>query len=150
MSEPHFNGPLAQYLRSALPPASPDPWPPELDQAVRQADATPLCVSCLRPQDGHFWFCPNCGFPSGNYAAAMPYVSLFLDGELFRRGVSGPPEPGLGRTFFLVIYSASTYHVFAPLYWFWMVRKAVGRPICQQYRKEYVVEHESGSENQTP
>ena len=50
-------------IRNALPPGRPDPWSDELDKEVKQSRATALCVSCLCPQDGHYWLCPNCGFP---------------------------------------------------------------------------------------
>ena len=130
----HPEGPLA---RSPAPRERPDPWPAELDAAVDQPGATALCTSCLSPQEGHHWFCPDCGFPCGSQAAVMPFVSVFFDGELFRRGVSGRPEPGLGRTLFLVVYSAASHQIFAPVYWYWMFRKAAGRPICDQGRKDY-------------
>jgi len=68
----------------------------------------------------------------------MPYLTALVDGEFFRRGVSGPPEPGAGRHLFLVLYSAATYNVFAPVYWFWMYRKAKGRPIVPRLGREYV------------
>lgn len=138
MSDRIFNGPLAELLRAAVPPGMPDPWDASLDASVRARDAVPLCLSCLRPQDGHYWFCPNCGFPAGNYAATMPFVYVYLEGEFWRRGVSGPPERGIGRHIFLTLYSAAAYGLFAPVYWFWMIRKAKGRPICEVWRKEYV------------
>jgi len=67
----------------------------------------------------------------------MPYIGNFVEGEFFRRGVSGPPEPGFLRHLFLVIYATVTYWFFAPVYWYWMIRKAQGRPICAQFRREY-------------
>ena len=78
------------------------------------------------------WFCPLCGYPTGDFVATMPYVTVFLDGELFRRGVIGTPEKRKGVLIFLVIYSTASYTIFAPIYWFWMIRKAQGKPICHE------------------
>lgn len=56
----------------------------------------------------------------------MPYLQIFTVGEVLRRGVTGPPEKGFAIKAGLVVYSLTQYAVFAPLYWFWMARKARG------------------------
>jgi hypothetical protein len=132
MTDHRFNGPLARLMRQRTP----DPWSLDVDRAMRGADAVPLCTNCLYPQDDGKWFCPHCDFPGGEYVATMPYLLIFPMGELLRRGVIGPPEKGFGLKLFFVLYSLAQYSLFAPIYWYWMARKASGRPICQAVRKE--------------
>jgi hypothetical protein len=124
-------GPFVWWVHSIARHAPADPWPEEIDHAVRAREAVPLCVNCLCSQDDHPWFCPHCGYPAGEYVTMMPYLQIFAVGEVFRRGVIGPPEKGFALKAFFVLYSISELSVFAPIYWFWMVRKARGKPICQ-------------------
>lgn len=132
--EPRFNGPLARWWRRTWASlAAPDPWTAAEDAAAREAAAVSLCTNCLYPQDRHTWFCPRCGFTSGEYVHLMPYLYVFTWGEVLRRGVSGPPEPGFWRKFGSVVLSVLSYVIFAPAYWYWMVRKARGRPICERW-----------------
>jgi hypothetical protein len=135
MSEPHFNGPLAQLLRSEFR-APPDPWPAEVDQTVKDPSAAPLCINCLFPQAPHQWFCAHCHYPTGDYVPMMPYLQIFPMAEVLRRGVIGPPERRTGVQVFLIVFSLTQYAVFAPLYWFWMARRACGRPICYEQRTD--------------
>lgn len=111
-----------------------DPWPAGVDQAVRQRGAVPVCTDCLSPQVGHRWFCPHCGFPTGEYVTTMPYLYIFAQGELLRRGVTGPPDRGRCRPIAFALAALTQFSLFAPVYWFWMVRKARGKPICQVRR----------------
>jgi hypothetical protein len=67
----------------------------------------------------------------------MPYLQNFAIGEMFRRGVLGPPEKGVGRKAFLIVYAAAEYGPFAPVYWYWMIRKAKGKPICYTRREHF-------------
>lgn len=140
MSESQFKGPLAvaaeRTWKGILRHGKPDPWPAEIDAAVRDPAAVPLCVNCLHPQDGHWWFCSNCGSPTGEFVATMPYLYIFQQGEFFRRGVMGAPERRKDVLFFQALYAAANYSFFVPLYWFWMVRRAQGRPICEERRRE--------------
>src|SRR5215203_3437622 len=117
MSEPHFNGPQAQVLRDKFR-AHPDPWPPEVDAAIKDPCAEALCISCLYPQELHQWFCPHCGYPTGDFVPVMPYLQIFPVAEVLRRGVIGPPERRVGVQLFLIVLSITQYAVFAPLYWF--------------------------------
>ena len=141
MDEPYYNGPLAQLLRRTLSEGRhPDPWSAETDAAVRGPSAVPLCINCLFPQGPHRWFCPHCGFPTGDCVAVMPYLQVFVMGEALRRGVAGSPERRAGVQFFLVVYSSAEYAVFAPLYWFWMWRRARGKPIGTECREPIAFE----------
>jgi hypothetical protein len=66
----------------------------------------------------------------------MPYLQIFPVAEVLRRGVMGPPERRTGVQVFLIILSLTQYAMFAPVYWFWMARRASGRPICYEQRKD--------------
>ncbi len=107
-----------------------DPWTGELDASVRRSDAVPVCINCLFPQTERPWFCPNCSFPAGDYVTLMPFVQNFALGEAFRRGVSGPPETRWRARALAWLASAMVYRPFAPIYWFWLVRRQAGRPLC--------------------
>lgn len=139
-----FEGPLAQLIRSFIPAATPDPWPHEIDLAVRSPEAIPLCISCLFPQEGRPWFCPHCGFPAGEFVAAMPYLHIFPTGEILRRGVMGSPDTGFLPATGFAFLSATQYGPFVPVYWFWMARKALGKPICQLRRVDLGFEDSPG------
>ena len=60
----------------------------------------------------------------------MPYLEIFVVAEVLRRGVSGAPERRVGVQVFLVLLAAVKYVAFAPVYWFRMLRRTRGRPIC--------------------
>src|SRR6185295_16217444 len=111
MSEPHFNGPLARWLRSVFR-TPPDPWPAEVDESIKGPGATPLCINCLLPQARHQWFCPHCRYPTSDNVPLMPYLQIFMVGEVLRRGVIGPPDRRLGVQVFLLVYSLMQYSVF--------------------------------------
>lgn len=119
-----------------------DPWPDEADQAVRAPGAIPICVNCLHPLEGHRWLCPHCAFPSGEYLTVMPYLHIFAIGEFLRRGVTGPPDRSVPRFIGFAVFAAVQYSIFAPAYWFWMVRKACGRPIVEARRSELKFEED--------
>jgi hypothetical protein len=140
MNGPRYSGPLADLLRQLFQSTTNDPWPHDIDLSVKAKGAIPLCTNCLFPQVDRRWFCPHCSFPCGEFVATMPYLQIFPVGELFRRGVIGPPEKGIGQKLFLVLYSLAQYSLFAPVYWYWMGRKAAGRPIGQAIRKDIVFE----------
>jgi len=132
-----YDGPLARLVRATFQNARPDPWARDIDIAVRARDVPALCLNCTFPQEGHQWFCPNCGFPAGEFVTTMPYLYVFVLGEVMRRGVIGPPERSFPRTVSYVLFSAFEYTVFAPVYWYWMARKARGNPICRANRREF-------------
>jgi len=148
-----YQRPLAIALRRWWNAASHvgrlDPWSKEVDEAVRSPEAQPVCSNCLMPQEHHFWFCRECGRPTGEYLTVMPYLQLFVVGEILQRGVVGEPERRGWVTFGFIVISVVEYAFFAPLYWFWMYRRAVGRPICDRGRPELTVEEtdEAGDGN---
>lgn len=65
-----------------------------------------------------------------------PYLKVFVIGEVMRRGVLGPPEKSTLKIISFVIYSITHFPYAAPLYWYWMMRKQQGRPICAVIRRE--------------
>jgi hypothetical protein len=144
--EPMFQGPLAHALRALFAHEHrPDPWPEEVDREIRRPDAQPLCLRCLSPQERipQRWFCPHCAYPVGHYNILMPYLDIFVIGALVREGVIGQPEKSKFRIFSAFVFSVMEYAMFAPLYWLWMIRKALGRPICADVRPPPVVDGES-------
>ncbi len=143
MDEPLYNGPLARLVRSLFTARRPDPWPAELDAAVQSPLAVPLCLNCLCPQERHSWFCPICGYPTGDFVALMPYLNNFVVGEVLRRGVMGSPEKRKNVMFFLIVFSVANYVVFAPIYWYWMARRAYGKPICHEREWDYEIEDDN-------
>jgi hypothetical protein len=145
MDTSRYQGPLARALRRWWNSGFVDPWPKEIDEAVRRPDAEPVCLNCLMPQERHFWFCRECGHPGGEYLTVMPYLHIFTIGELMQRGVVGPPERRFWVTCGFVVVSTMEYTIFAPLYWFWMLRRALGRPIC--VRGEARLSIEESAEN---
>jgi hypothetical protein len=90
----------------------------------------------LFPQGPHRWFCPLCGYPTGDWVPMMPYLQGFVMGEFFRQGVTGPPEKRTGVQLSLFLFSLVEYGIFAPFYWYWMARRSVGKPIRDEPRIE--------------
>ena len=149
-----FDGPLARlvrrWFRQWFPKAPSDPWPKDVDEDARSREAVPLCIDCLHPQTGHGWFCPHCGHATGEFVTLMPYLQIFATGEVFRKGVMGPPEKRKRVLVFLFLYSLGEYSVFAPLYWFWMICRATGQPICNEQRKDLAWEEQANCQDQPP
>src|SRR5215813_5978362 len=77
---------LIVWLRETK--CTPDPWGEDVQHAVEQEDALPLCPHCLSPQNHNGWFCPECGSTVGPYANYMPYIYVFSQGEVLRAGVT--------------------------------------------------------------
>jgi hypothetical protein len=115
-------------------PVPPDPWSWKVDRLVRSRWARPVCTNYLFPQNNHNWICPHCGFPTGEYVTVMPYFHIFAIGEALRRGVIGPPDRSVARFLGFMLFAVIQYSTFAQVYWFWMVRKACGRPIVDARR----------------
>ena len=99
-----------------------EPWGAEIDAAVHQADAVPVCHRCLTPQTHEDWLCANCGAAAGQYTNYLPFVLLFSEGEMFRAGVTERLRPSalIGIGYFLL--SVSFYAIFAPLYWYFLIK----------------------------
>ena len=151
---PDFGEPLIKRIYNAFfgKPRRPDPWSPEDAAAANAPDARKICLRCLQPQPRtpQSWFCPNCGEPDCDNVN-KPFLNIFSQGALLRRLVMGKPEKGLRgffEKFFLVLYTIVLFpYIFMLvsytsafelwlllipqiLYWYWMICKAVGKPIC--------------------
>jgi hypothetical protein len=100
----------------------PDPWGKDVDDAVHQSNAAPLCYRCLSPHDEDCCFCPECGSATGLYNNLNPYLYIFSLGEMLRLGVSGPIKRNVTTILGYLLLSLSEYLIFAPLYWFFLFR----------------------------
>ena len=110
-----------RWLAKLQPP--PEPWGPEIDAALARPDVVTVCHRCFAPQpDLPGWFCPECGGAVGAYNNWMPYLYIFSIGEVLSIGTfrrfSVRPLTVVG----LILFSFTQYHVFAPIYWYRLVR----------------------------
>jgi len=119
--------PLGEFLVSEIRAwwrslDTPDPWPAELDTAVRGPDAIPVCHRCMTPCDLPVWFCPACGAAVGPYNNVMEYINIFSVGEALRSGVGPEAHFTPFRTVAYVSIGLIEYTVFAPLYFIRLYR----------------------------
>jgi len=115
---------LARWVQSA--PVAPDPWGPETEWALAQAETPQACHRCSAPQDPGAWFCPHCGSAVGPYNNYMPYVDCFSEGEVFRNGVTNRLRCGPLIIGGYVLLSFN-YLIFAPIYWVLLFRNLFQR-----------------------
>lgn len=100
----------------------PDPWPADVDAAVRASDAIPVCHHCATPYELPVWFCPVCGTAVGPYNNVLPYIYIFSIGEGLRSGVGPHAHFTRFRTMAYISIGLTEYLVFAPLYFFRLYR----------------------------
>jgi hypothetical protein len=110
-----YNGPLYWLVRKLWDFEVPSEYP-EYEECPE--DAQPLCLNCLEPEDGHQWFCKQCGWPTSFYGSQMPFIKVHCLGAYFRSGVDGSVPLTPFRITGLVVTSLVHYHIFAPLYWY--------------------------------
>ena len=108
-------------------PATPDPWGPEVTEAMEQPDATAVCPHCQCPHEATRWFCSECGRSVGDYNNLNPYLYLFSLGEVLREGTSGRVRKSWLTVAGYVVLSLIEYAVFAPIYWFFLFRNLSGK-----------------------
>src|SRR5262245_2492602 len=70
---------LARWIRNS--PVKPNPWPQEVDAALKEESATPICCRCLEPVGEHHLFCTRCGAATGEYTNWLPFPQLFFIGD---------------------------------------------------------------------
>jgi hypothetical protein len=99
-----------------------DPWGEEVDKALDQDDAVPVCHHCLAPQLHQGWFCPECGATAGPYCNYLPYVYIFSQGEVLRAGVTERFRRRPIIVIGYVLFSLSMYAIAAPIYWYFLFR----------------------------
>jgi hypothetical protein len=104
-------------------PVTPDPWSLEIEHSLQESDAIPVCHRCFTPYPSRGWFCENCGGAIGPFNNYMPYVEVFSEGEVFRNGVTGKLRARPLIVVGYVLFSLHAYLVFAPVYWFFLVRQ---------------------------
>ena len=97
-------------------PRTPEPWGPEVEQAVEGEDAVPLCPHCLTRQEHNGWFCPECGSTTGRYSNYLPFVYVFSLGDAVRAGVyqREPWTPWLVAGYVLIAFA--WFSILAPIY----------------------------------
>jgi hypothetical protein len=105
---------FCQWLRAC--PRTPEPWGPEVEQAVEGEDAIPLCPHCLARQEHNGWFCPECGSTTGRYSNYLPFVYVFSLGDAVRAGVyqREPWTPLLVAGYVLIAFAWLS--ILAPIY----------------------------------
>jgi hypothetical protein len=107
---------IVRWVRQSPGPQTPNPWPEEVESAVQDPDAVPICHRCFTPQDHDGWFCPKCGTATGPYNNWMPYLNIFSEGEVLRAGILDHLRPGflvrLGYVFFSVVVFLTTFPLF--------------------------------------
>jgi len=103
-------------------PRTIDPWGKEMDEAVNDQAAVPLCHHCLTPQEHNGWFCPECGATVGPYCNYLPYVYVFSQGEVLRAGVTERIRRNPVVTVGYVLVSLGMFAFAAPLYWFFLFK----------------------------
>lgn len=113
------------YCYWSRPPRTPDPWGPEVTEALRSPDATPVCPHCQCLQVANRCFCPECGHAVGDYNNVSPYLYLFSLGEVLREGTSGRVRKSWLTVTGFIMLSLVEYVVFAPIYWFFLFRNLV-------------------------
>lgn len=101
---------------------TPDPWGDEIDKALDQDDAVPLCHHCLTPQQHNGWFCPECGATVGPYCNYLPFVYLFSQGEVLRAGVTERFRRSPLIVIGFVLVSLAICAFAAPVYWFFLFK----------------------------
>lgn len=100
----------------------PEPWGPDVDQAIHSPEAVPVCHRCFVPQAHDAWFCPECGTAVGAYNNWLPYIYIFSQGEVLRNGVTDRVRVNFLTVTGYLLLSVSVYVVFAPVYWYFLFR----------------------------
>ena len=109
-------------FRSRRPLVRPDPWGTEIDEALQQDDAVPVCHHCLAEQPEGVHFCPECGTATGVCTNLLPFDYLFTLGETLRIGSSGRFRVTPVTVAGFLLLSLAEYAIFAPLYWYFLVQ----------------------------
>ena len=103
-------------------PRTADPWGNEIDEALNQGEAVPLCHHCLTPQEHNGWFCPECGATVGPYCNYLPFVYIFAEGEVLRAGVTERLRRNPLIVIGFILFSLTVFAPIAPIYWFFLFK----------------------------
>lgn len=74
-----------QRIRRLVP--RPDPWGEDVQAAVCDESALPVCHRCFTEHEPSTAFCPKCGTAVGAYNNIMPWVQVFSEGEVLRNSL---------------------------------------------------------------
>lgn len=111
---------LLVWIREA--PVHPDPWGAEIERLMDEPEAVPVCHHCFTPCPTLGWFCEHCGAAVGPYNNYMPYIYVFSQGEVLRNGVMDRMRANPLVVIGYLLYSAVSYVIVAPVYWFFLFR----------------------------
>jgi len=103
-------------------PRTPDVWGKEVEDAVNDVDAVPVCPRCLAPQKHNRWFCPECGATVGAYCNYMPYVVVFSEGQLLRAGITERIRRSVLLIVGFMLLPLAVLALAAPVYWFFLMK----------------------------
>jgi hypothetical protein len=114
---------LFQHFRRLVP--RPDPWDAEIQAAISEETAVPVCHRCLTEQVPNALFCPKCGTAVGDYNNVMPWVNVFSEGEVLRNSLYDRLRVNIltvaGFIFFTLALAAITGIGFILLPFFWVM-----------------------------
>lgn len=103
-------------------PASPNPWDDKVEQSIHEPDATPICRRCLEPHEESARYCAHCGLPVDALVPLSPFHQVFAIGDVLLTGTQRKfPVNWLTITGYILL-SMAQYLVFAPFYWFFLLR----------------------------
>ena len=108
------------WFRNAKP--TPNPWDEKTEESIQQPDASQICRRCLEPHEEFARYCPHCGIPVDSMVPLSPFHYAFAIGDVLLTGTQRKfPVNWLTITGF-VFLSTIQYMVFAPVYWFRLIR----------------------------
>jgi hypothetical protein len=107
---------IIRWVRESPEPQTPDPWSEEIESAVQNPDAVPICHRCFTPQDHHGWFCPKCGTATGPYNNLMPFINVFSEGEVLRACLFDHLRPGFFITFGYILFAVGAFVFMSPIF----------------------------------
>jgi len=116
------------FRRLQVGPTTPDPWDDQTTAAMENDDAVPLCHHCLTPHSAAADFCPECGAAVGEYTNLLPYPYLFSVGHALRIGAFGNFKRSPLTVAGFLALGFIEYSVFAPFYWFRLLRNIFYKP----------------------
>lgn len=102
--------------------ASPNPWDDQVEQSIQEPDATPICRRCLEPYEESARYCSHCGLPVDSLVPLSPFHQVFAIGDVLLTGTQRKFPVNYVTVTGYVLFSTVQYLVFAPLYWFWLLR----------------------------
>jgi len=114
--------------RLKVGPTTPDPWDDQVTEAMENDDAIPLCHHCLAPHSAAADFCPECGAAVGVYTNLLPFPYLFSVGHALRIGAFGNFKRSPLTVAGFLALGFIEYSVFAPFYWFRLLRNIFYKP----------------------